>query len=249
MTINGNTMYCSGSFLGNGTTDAGSDIRGTTNIIYNGTGSWSHTGAFNAIIRNNLTINTAGTLTLGAKVGYNTGTLTYVSGTVVTTGNTLTVALNTIFNTNGITWNNVLITAGISATLNSLFTVGGTLTLPNGATTFTGTSGFSANTLNNTALSATRQYMFQSGVTYTVTNNLTLNTQQQFILNFIGSVASGTKAIFTLTPGASCFVNKVNARDIDSSLGRPIFNTHGIITRTINWSLTQGDFFQMFWRR
>lgn len=74
---------------------------GTTNIVLNGTGTWSHTS--NGQLRNNVTINTSGTITFGTNIFYNTGTLTYTAGTVITTGNTITTAsgTTTILNTNG----------------------------------------------------------------------------------------------------------------------------------------------------
>ena len=105
-TINGFNIYTIGL---NSTSNQ--PTTGTTNIIFNGTGTWSHssTGA----IQNNVTINTIGTLTIGANIYYNTGTLTYTAGTVDTTGSTLNIALATTFNTSGMTWNNITITAGI----------------------------------------------------------------------------------------------------------------------------------------
>jgi hypothetical protein len=89
----------------------------------NGTGTWSGVGA----VRNNLTINTAGTITISGTINYNTGTLTYTAGTVTTTGSTLTIALSTTLNTSGMTWNNVTSTS-ITLTLSSDLNIGGILT-------------------------------------------------------------------------------------------------------------------------
>ncbi|MEK9135041.1 MAG: hypothetical protein AAB451_01975, partial [Patescibacteria group bacterium] len=83
-------------------------------------------------IRNNLTINTAGTITFasGNTFSYNTGTLTYTAGTVVTTGNTLNnQGIATTFACSGITWNNVTITGTVTVTLSENLNVTGLLTL------------------------------------------------------------------------------------------------------------------------
>ena len=123
-TVNGNTLFISGNLTHTSTTLA----TGTTAFVFNGTGTWSHTST--GILRNNVTINTAGTITLGTNVYYNTGTLTYIAGTVVTTGSTLNISASTTLNTNGITWNNITAgTSGVVATLSSNLTLTGTLSL------------------------------------------------------------------------------------------------------------------------
>ena len=128
-TINGNTLFCEADLAStsNGFT------QGTTNIVLNGTGTWSNDN-INGGIKNNLTINTAGTITLGVFVNYSTGTLTYVAGTVITTGSNLTCDLATTFDTNGIIWNDVSIKGAI--TLTSNFTLTGFLYLKNGNNSF-----------------------------------------------------------------------------------------------------------------
>jgi hypothetical protein len=113
ITINGYTIYASG-----GLTIVWSITRGTTNIVLNGTGTWSGSG----VLKNNLTINTNGTITVSGKVRYDTGTLTYTTGTVVTTGSTLVVAAPATLNTNGIIWDAAILSGG-SIGLTSAFTV------------------------------------------------------------------------------------------------------------------------------
>jgi hypothetical protein len=100
-TLNGNVLSIGGNLTHSNT----SVVTGTTSFVLNGTGTWSHTNT--GVIRNNLTINTAGTITIGTNVYYNTGTLTYTTGTVVTTSSTLIIGAATTLNTNGITWNNI----------------------------------------------------------------------------------------------------------------------------------------------
>ena len=127
--INGNTLFCEADLAStsNGFT------QGTTNIVLNGTGTWSN-DSITGGIKNNLTINTAGTITLGVFVNYSTGTLTYVAGTVITTGSNLTCDQATTFDTNGIIWNDIS-TKG-AMTLTSNFTLTGVLYLKNGNTSF-----------------------------------------------------------------------------------------------------------------
>ena len=128
-TINGNTLFCEADLAStsNGFT------QGTTNIVLNGTGTWSNNNSTGGI-KNNFTINTAGTITLGVFVNYSTGTLTYVAGTVITTGSNLTCDLATTFDTNGIIWNDIS-TKG-AMTLTSNFTLTGVLYLKAGNSSF-----------------------------------------------------------------------------------------------------------------
>lgn len=104
-------------------------VAGTTNIILDGTGTV--TGS-NSTLRNNLTINTAGTLTFasGNTFSYNTGTFTYTAGTVVTTGNTFSNnAIAVTLACSGITWNNVTLTGNVTVTLSENLNASGLLTL------------------------------------------------------------------------------------------------------------------------
>lgn len=87
-------------------------LQGTASINLIGTGTWIHTSV--GVIRNNVNINTSGTLTISGSIFYNTGTLTYILGTVITTGSTLNIGASTTLNTNGITWNNINPTAIIT---------------------------------------------------------------------------------------------------------------------------------------
>jgi len=119
ITVNGFSITIGGSL----TLQASTTATGTTNLILNGTGTWS-----GSTLRNNLTINTSGTITIGTSIGYNTGTLTYISGTVVTTGSTLTIAASTTLDTDGITWNNIAANGVNTYTLLSNFSFSGNYT-------------------------------------------------------------------------------------------------------------------------
>jgi len=119
--VNGSTLYCKGSLIFS--SGGGNSVRGTTNIEFTGSasGTWMSNTTNNAW-RNNVTINkSGGTLTIGTLLAYNTGTLTYLSGNVITTGSTLNMVLvdnNTILDTSGMIWNNITVTEAASRILN-----------------------------------------------------------------------------------------------------------------------------------
>jgi hypothetical protein len=196
-TLNGNTLNINGSL----THSANGVVSGTTTIVFTGTGTWNHTNT--GALRNNVTINTAGTLTLGTNVYYNTGTLTYVAGTVVTTGSTLNIGAATTLNTNGISWNNITTSGAATITLSSNLTLTGTLTITAGSTSFVlgafslistnanltiGTSGTFTMPANQTfkTLSTTGAGIAINSNTLTITENLTIAN---------GAPVSGTTSI------------------------------------------------------
>lgn len=127
-TINGFSLTANSSVL---LTTTG-NVAGTTTLIFGGTGVWSHTSSGQLGL--NTIINTAGTITCGANVRYNTGILTYTAGTIITTGSTLTIGGACTLDTSGMTWNNVTTTVVASINLISILIVGGTLSI--GAASF-----------------------------------------------------------------------------------------------------------------
>lgn len=122
-------------------------VTGTTNIILAGTGTV--TGSTSAgPLRNNLTINTAGTITFAASntFSYNTGTLTYTAGTVVvSSGHVLRCSTSATFDVASITWNDVtFLGSGAVITLSSNLNMSGLLSLGSGTNAVT-INGFSIN--------------------------------------------------------------------------------------------------------
>jgi len=174
-------------------------------------------------------------------VNYNTGTLTYTAGTVVTTGNTLTISASTTLNTNGITWDNINITGTITLTINSLFSAIGTMILPNANVTFAGTGGWSVGTLSHVTNTATRTHTLVSAVTYTITTNFTVIATNTARITFRSSIAA-SQAILTLSPTATQDLKFVNATDIDSSLGQQVVSNKGTLSNATNWYRTNGTF-------
>lgn len=111
MNFNGNTFYIGGQIIYQTTIGTA----GTTAFNFNGTGTWTSAGG---IMTNSFTINTAGTLTLSGTIFFNTGTFTWVAGTVVTTGSNFTMGSSTTLNTNGTSINfNTITFNGTSAVL------------------------------------------------------------------------------------------------------------------------------------
>lgn len=90
---------------------------GTATIVMNGTGSLST--ASSTQLRNNLTINSAGTITLSGTINYNTGTFTYTAaGSLVVTGSVLKCNVNTTIAGVGFTMAGLNISAaGVTVTV------------------------------------------------------------------------------------------------------------------------------------
>lgn len=125
----GSTIAISGSLTSNNGMNSG-----TASITLDGTGTLSGTGG----LGNSLTINTAGTITIGADFYFGaanggTQTLTWTAGSVIMAGSKLTLrgAGTMVLNTDGISWNNVDMRGIGSCTINptSDFTINGVLTM------------------------------------------------------------------------------------------------------------------------
>jgi hypothetical protein len=225
---------------------------GTTTFTYSvpalATGTWSRTG--NGRLQNNLNINSAGTINFtGGHIGG--GIFTYTAGTVnVQVGSILyNSSGSTTFNGAGITWYNVVFgavsgTASVGAvTLNTQLICLGTLTLQLSTTTFSGTDGTfdtydfvlgsDGTALRTTQLVSTKTYRVRQSFTCTQATSV-----GQILLR---STIGGSQAIFTLDSGSTIDVGFVNATDINSSLGRPIYSYKGVFSNTLNWGLLPTD--------
>jgi fibronectin-binding autotransporter adhesin len=233
-TINGADIILNGNLLLAGTSNY---HIGTSSIKMKGTGTIS--GSNQALLIN-LTIDTTGTITFVGTLNYRLATLTYITGTVVTTGHTLTMSDDTTLNTNGIIWNNVVFSNAFSATLtiNSLLSITGNLTLSGAATVqnISGTSGFTCHTFICTV--AGRIINFAAGKTYTVTNTLTVTGTSGSPVSF---VSTSTGALFILNFGATQNVRECNATWIDSRGGQQINTSFGTLSNTQNWGIGMGD--------
>lgn len=223
-TFNGNKILIGGSLTNN-------TNGGTTVFELIGTGTWTSSS-----FKNSLTINTLGTITISGTLQFNTGTLTRLAGTVITTGSTLTIGASTTLNTNGINWNIVTITTG-TVTVNSLLTCT-TLNLASaGNVIFSGTAGFT--TSNLSSVTAGRTITLKNGITYTINNSLTLTGALGSLITVVSSTTA--HAYFNLTQAATQSVTHTNATWIDSSGGQTIKSSFGVLNNTINWEIGQGS--------
>jgi len=227
--INGLFNWNTGGLITSGT------LTGTTTIILTG-GTWRDDGVSYC----STTVTLAGDVIISGTILYAasaTPTLTYVSGTITTTGSTLSINSACTLDTNGMSWNNITLTAGMTLTINSLLTVAGTLTIDELATTFSGTAGFTVGTLTHTNIEATKAFTFLAGATYTVNTAITAKHANWASYRYqYKSSTPGTKVIFTLGYGATQDIAFLDPTDMDSSLGQTVFSATGVITTCFNWS-------------
>jgi len=213
VTMNSNTFNIGGNLT---ITSGGAGIiSGTTNFVFNGTGTWNHTSS--GQLRNNVTINTTGTLTLGANVYYNTGTLTYTTGTVDTTTNSSTLNINasTTLDTNGITWNNFTV-LGTNPTITLLSNVNITGTL---------TFALSSGTLNFTT----------GGNLFNATGNLSVVSGAINLPNDL-YVVNATLGVTTANPTINLNTIYISGNLTTTSSGDCLGTTNVVLNGTGTWS-------------
>lgn len=233
LTTNPDNNVINGLFNWNtgGLTGAG-DLAGTTTIVLTG-GTWTGAGG---VLSNALVF--AGDSAISGTVLCLSPTITRTSGTINTGTSILSHGATCTWDTNPINFANITITAAVTMTLNSLLTVTGTLTLPNAAVTFAGTSGWTTGTLTHTALTnSTRIFTFEEGITYAITTamNCTHTIAQSYRYTYTSADAN-IKTIITLGYGATQNNAFLDPTRIDSSLGQTIFSRQGTITDSYNWS-------------
>lgn len=217
-------------------------LTGTATIVLTG-GTWATTGT----IQNSLTM--AGDVTLSGTVIYRTGTLTYSSGTLAGASNpvlqfsgstTISGFSGSTAATGQMQWDVVI--SGATFTLSNALDVNGKMILPNAAVTFAGAGGWTVVNLTNSSLSAARTVTLVHGNTYTVTgawwsNPGSTTVGAPFHLSFV-SDSAGNQAKLNLQAGADQIIGYIDATDIDSSGGQPIFSLKGTLSNATNWYST-----------
>lgn len=213
---------------------------GNSKVILTG-GTWSGNNGtwFDLDFQGNC--NVSGSVIFGGQAA-SLRTLRYVSGTITTTGSTLTFAGNSIIiDTNGMSWNNLSLTNAVTVSsfnLSSLLTINGVFTyagVGNSFTlTFAGTGGMTVNTWKFSG----RPYTInlKNGNTYTVTNTLEMEgISGTFAFK---TTSAGSTANFNVS-GSTISVVKINCTDINSSGGNRILNLNGTNSNTTNWTTSQ----------
>jgi hypothetical protein len=220
--LNSNTLNIAG-----GTLSGSSTLGGTTAIVFGTTGNmtWNMSGA----ISNALTINTSGTFTFLQSLSF-AGTLTYTAGTVVTTGSLHSSLATCTLNTSGVTWNNATTGFGPTITLNSTFTLSGSLSLI--GCTLAGTAGFSTATLILSLSSVTTT--LHSGNTHIVTAALKSSGGSGAANLLKSSTAFFSASLNYSGPPSGLDLPYTNFTDIDASGGNTIWAYVTTLLRTVN---------------
>ena len=223
-TINGNNVFCKTSFTMNLTNSTSSTTTGTTVIQLIGTGSLSSGGG---TLQNNLIINTSGTIAwVGTAnvITYNTGTFTYIAGTITGNANS-TLALTSA---STLDWNNGGLNTIIPVKI--AFNSSSTTTLISNAYTSLGVS--NANSANCTVngfniyiYGGTLQYFNMAGSTnYFIKGTCTMSSSSTTLTNNVIFDAGAS----TITLGANSY-----------STGT-ITYTSGVINNTGTLTITSG---------
>ena len=219
VTVNGNTIFINGNLTNLNTNRY---IAGTTVFEMKGTGSisTSYNSTNQYIIVNNLTINTTGTITFATNLGGLSGIWTYTSGTVITTG--MTLSLRGTYDFNGIVFENIYIPTNIGTTFLSdlvytnsftTLTTSNTTTLngsyirhigiTGGLINLIGTPGGSTRLQGTTVLSLEGSGAFDTGgASGSVGLPVVVNTSGTYTVNPITSLNGAT---FTYTSGTIDF--------------------------------------------
>tara|TARA_R110000868_G_scaffold96848_6_gene266368 strand:+ start:2127 stop:3677 length:1551 start_codon:yes stop_codon:yes gene_type:complete len=218
------TFTCAG-IAGPGT----STIAGTSTLIFSG-GNWASNGSINISVTfdGNVTLNPSLNICIWAG-----SLLKYQSGTVTTTGITLSVITGRTLDTAGISWDTVSINGSTTLTLNSLLTAN-TITMGAISPTFAGTSGFTCATLSCTSTVAAT-ISFKESITYTITSSLSCPSSRVGSIVLFTSSHASTKANILMPNNGSNTCNVLASfTRIDASGGRTINTFNGTLVDVIN---------------
>ena len=223
--LNGNTLNIGGNL-----TLITYDVSGTTNIVLNGTGTWSSITQ-GATLSNNITINTVGTITLGTTVAKEGGTFTYTAGTVNAGTSTLNIGGMSLYNLT-IIYLSFTLTLGSDLNITNNFTlnynVSGTLTM---AGNYNITCGkFYMYTYQSVT------FNFVSSQIFTINTGLYINGRTGSILTLKAITASTAFNLVFNGTAANCSIYRATFTDVnasDSAIG--LDNWYGgTLTRTTN---------------
>jgi hypothetical protein len=221
--------------LQNGATSSG--ISGTSKLVITG-GTWQRNGGTG----NSINVDLQGNVTLAVGTGISGGTVTYVSGTITATGSTLTIGGACTLNTNGMTWNNIVVGGNITLTSNLSMsgllsfntsvvytinkTTSETITIAGGITTGAGTG----------SAGGTAKYILTGG-TWTgqvATNSLIANLDIQGNVTIATNVYYGTGTLTWVSGTVTVTSSTLNLTDSCT------LNTNGMTWNTVSTTATSG---------
>ena len=191
-TVNGSILYLASL------SHTGALCQGTTTFTFYTTGTWS-TGGANALRNPTIIDTSSNTLTIASQIRYDTGTLTYTSGTVDTTTNSSTIVFsaNVTLATNGVTWYNFTINTASVLTLTNNFVWSNNFSIITAVVvSFAG--------VGNLAPTSTANLVLSAASTLTVKNNIQINNATLFgTINTNTISISGNLTNNGLTSGTS----------------------------------------------
>ena len=228
-------VYVTGSCVFNNITTG--IVFGGGTLRMRGTGVLSMSGASGTSSQGYLSCNVvfesgANQIDIIGTLRFRDRTITYTSGIINTTNNTLNILAASTLNTDGMSWGTVTNIASPTITLGSTLSAN-TITLGSDLT-FAGSFGFNTNNLNHTIPSGiltmgagnfyyVRQSLFARG---TLASRATFSSSSVSLVTYL-----------TLENSATQDVGFTSATRIDSSLGQTIYTRKGVLTTTTNWEL------------
>lgn len=223
-TLKGNTLYVGASLT------ATRSFEGTTNIILNGSGTLSSSGS--NYVANNLTINTSGTIVMGAVLRVYGGYFDYTAGTVdvSTNNNILMLDTSVKLNVHGVKWNTIAEAGGHSThTLESDLDCASIICTTSYYIYFFGAYNISCDALSIGPTPKTVK--LTSGQTLSISTSMNLNgstvssytPSSAMYLNYSGTIVNGKVVGSTFT-------------DVDASGSAQVIPNYngGTLTRTTN---------------
>jgi hypothetical protein len=233
------------SNLAMGTSTNASITSSAATIIMNGTGNWSGGG----VVAAPLTFDTSGTITVTGVSGtgvvqFNTRTLTYLNGIVVTAGSTLTLVGSCTLATSDITWNNITNTVTSTITLTSDLIWTNLWSVTAGTLSYAGAGALAPLSSANISFSGSSVVNLKNNIqitnaTYTTTtvNTNTINISGNLLLS--GSCAGTTNMIIngtgsqTWSHGSAVYLSNnltINKASGTLTLGLTVYYQSGILT-------------------
>lgn len=225
VTINGNTLTCSGG-VAIGLTSG--SILGTTTLRITG-GTITSTQASGSTIRNPIDLDGSFTFASGSslRVGGANSTVRYISGTVTFAGtHTLVLGGNCTFDTNTLIWKDIALVAALTLTLSSVLQCSGSLSMSGGSVT---------QTINSGAIYVGGSF------SYNATASPVLTGTGEIRMTGTGTISQG---VGTGTPNVVLAIDTTGDIIISSlarwDLGKFVFRKANSVTTTEAWVTSGG---------